>query len=536
MNAPARIYQPKFRPFDHQARGLEAMQGKDLFALLMAMRTGKTKVTLDDYGQLELNGQAHDFLLLAPAGVYRTWETAVREHASDDLTNRLWRYTWESGNNTKAAKNLRAAFMQESNRPRMLLMNVEALSTVREAQMMALQFVMQRRKVYQAVDESVVIKNWDSNRTSFIVNKLSPHYAYKRILTGLPTPKDPLDLYGQFYYLNPSILGYHNWVAFRAHYAKVANICMLKTNDLQQRLRNAMGGQTQITLPGIGRVGVEDLSREHLIKELQDRGVWFPTIPQIRGYQHEDELRDKIAPYVYRCRLEDCYDMPPSIYMRREVRMTVEQARIYNELKTFCTARLNEQDYVTATQVITQMLRLHQVLCGHVVDEQGQEHEVETNRPAELLAAIDELEDDQKVIVWCVYDKDIQRVVAALRQKYGENSVARFWGGNRKTREQEERQFQNDPAVRFMVATQSAGGRGRMWAVANTVIYYSNSDNLDHRSQSEERPKAMNKRIPIAYIDLVTPGTVDEKFISSLRRKINMATAITGDNYQEWLI
>jgi SNF2 family DNA or RNA helicase len=114
--------------------------------------------------------------------------------------------------------------------------------------------------------------------------------------------------------------------------------------------------------------------------------------------------------------------------------------------------------------------------------------------------------------------------------------VARFWGGNRKTREEEERKFQNDPAVRFMVATQSAGGRGRMWAVANTVIYYSNSDNLDHRSQSEERPKAMNKRIPIAYIDLVTPGTVDEKFITSLRRKINMATAITGDNYQEWLI
>lgn len=512
------------------------MQGKDLFALLMAMRTGKTKVALDDYGQLELDGKAHDFLLLAPAGVYRTWETALREHASDDLVGRMWRYTWESGSNSKAAKNLRAAFMGEASRPRMLLMNVEALSTVREAQNMALQFVTQRRKVYQAVDESVVIKNWDSSRTSFIVNKLGPHYAYKRILTGLPTPKDPLDLYGQFYYLNPAVLGYANWVAFRARYAKVANICMLKTQDLQHRLRNANGGQAAVMLQGIGRMDITDLSREHLIAELQARNVWFPTIPQIRGYQHEEELRDKIAPYVYRCRLEDCYDMPPSVYMRREVRMTQEQERIYNELKTFCTARLNEQDYVTATQVITQMLRLHQVLCGHTVDEQGNEHEVETNRPKELIAAIEELEDDQKVIVWCVYDKDIRRVVAALRDKYGEGCVARFWGGNRKTREEEEYKFQNDPAVRFMVATQSAGGRGRMWAVANTVIYYSNSDNLDHRSQSEERPKAMNKRIPIAYIDLVTPGTVDEKFITSLRRKINMAAVITGDNYHEWLI
>ena len=531
------IYQPKLPAYDHQARGLEKMKGKDLFALLMAMRTGKTKVTLDDYGQLELDNLAHDFLLIAPAGVYRTWETAVREHCSDDLTGRQWRYIWESGNNSKAAKNVRAAFMQEPSRPRMLLMNVEALSSVREAQNMVVNFVQQRRKVYQALDESVVIKNYDSNRTSFIINKIAPHYSYKRILSGLPTPKDPLDLYGQFYYLNPAILGFYNWVAFRARYAKVANICMVKTAELQARLRNANGGQSSLMIEGLGRMSINDLSRDHLISEMTARSIWFPTIPQIKGYQHEDELRDKIAPYIYRCRLEDCYDMPESVYMKREVSMTTEQARIYNELKAFCTARINDAgDYVTASQVITQMLRLHQVLLGRTVDEQGNEHEIETNRTKELIAAIEEIEDGEKVIVWCIYDNDIQRVVAALRHKFGEGSVARFWGGNRKTREQEEYKFQNDPSVRFMVATQSAGGRGRMWAMANTVIYYSNSDNLDHRAQSEDRPKAMNKRIPIAYIDLVVPNTVDEKFINSLRRKINMATAITGDNYQEWLI
>ncbi len=528
-------YQTRMAPYDHQARGLAQMEGKDLFALLMAMRTGKTKVTLDDFGRLELAGKARDFLLVAPAGVYRTWETAVREHVSDDLQARLWMQTWESGKNSKAAKSLRKSFMGNTNSPRMLLMNVEALSTVAEAKDMATRFVQQNpMRVYQAIDESVTIKNYDSNRTAFVLNKLAPHYAYKRILTGLPTPKDPLDLYGQFYYLNPAILGYHNWVAFRERYAKMAHICMLKTQDLQNRLRNVAGNS--IRLEGIGNMAVSDLGRQHLISELQRRNVWFPTIPQIKGYQHEDELRDRIAPYVFRCRLEDCYDMPASVYMRREVRMLPEQERIYNEMKTFCTAQLNALDYVTATQVIVQMLKLHQILCGHVVDEQGNAHEIETNRTKELLAAIDELEDHEKVIVWCVYDADIQRVVAALRGKHGEESVARFWGGNRSTREAEEHKFKTLPGVRFMVATQSAGGRGRTWDMANTVIYYSNSDNLDHRSQSEERPKAMNKRIPIAYIDLVTPNSVDEKFITSLRRKINMANAITGDNYQEWLI
>jgi hypothetical protein len=528
-------YQTKLPPYDHQARALQAMEGRDLFALLMAMRTGKTKVTLDDYGRLELAGKARDFLLLAPAGVYRTWQEAIRVHASDDLQARLWPYLWESGQNSKAHKNLRSAFMANTDRPRMLLMNIEAISSVQGARDMALQFVQQRRNVYQAVDESVVIKNWESTRTAFVVNKLAPHYAYKRILTGLPTPKDPLDLFGQFWYLNPAILGYYNWVAFRAQYAKVANICMLKTAELQARLRSGIGGD-RIELPGLGRMSVNDLGREHLIAELQRREIWFPTIPQIRGYKNEDELRDKIALYTFRCRLEDCYDMPASVYMRREVTLTTEQRRIYDEMKTFSTAQLNAQDFVTATQVIVQMLKLHQILCGHVVDENGNAHEIETNRTKELIAAIEELEETEKVIVWCIYDADIQRVVAALRAQYGEASVARFWGGNRKTREEEEHKFKTDPTVRFMVATQSAGGRGRTWDMANTVIYYSNSDNLDFRSQSEERPKAMGKRIPIAYIDLVAAGTVDEKFITSLRRKINMASAITGDNYMEWLI
>lgn len=529
-------YQTKLPAYDHQARGLAAMEGKELFALLMAMRTGKTKVTLDDFGRLELAGKAQDFLLLAPAGVYRTWLEAVRTHVSDDLQSRLWPYIWESGNNSKAAKNTRAAFMGEAHRPRMLLMNVEALSSVPAAQDMALRFVQQRRNVYQAVDESVVIKNWESNRTAFIVNKLGPHFAYKRILTGLPTPKDPLDLFGQFYYLNPAILGYYNWVAFRARYAKVYNICMLKTAELQARFKAALGGNDYVRIPNLGNMAITDLSREHIIHEMGVRNMWLPTIPRINGYQNEDELRDKIAPYVYRCRLEDCYDMPASVYMKREVKMTPEQSRIYQELKTFCTAKLESQDYVTATHVIVQMIKLHQVLCGRAVDEAGNEHEIETNRPKELLAAIAELEETEKVIIWCVYDNDIQRVVAALRREHGENSVSRFWGGNIKTREQEEHAFKTKPEVRFMVATQSAGGRGRTWDMANTVIYYSNNDNLDHRSQSEERPKAMNKKIPIAYIDLITPGTVDEKFITSLRRKIDMATAITGDNYQSWLI
>jgi len=119
---------------------------------------------------------------------------------------------------------------------------------------------------------------------------------------------------------------------------------------------------------------------------------------------------------------------------------------------------------------------------------------------------------------------------------HGRDAVALFYGGNRKEREEEERRFKTDPACRFMVATPAAGGKGRTWDVADLVVYYSSTNDLEHRAQSEERPRNVGKVKPIHYVDLVVPGTVDEKIIQALRAKIDLAAVVTGDAWREWLI
>jgi SNF2 family DNA or RNA helicase len=225
------------------------------------------------------------------------------------------------------------------------------------------------------------------------------------------------------------------------------------------------------------------------------------------------------------------------MYSMRHVEMTPEQKRIYKELKDNATAELTEMEktsYVTALSVVSRMLRLHQVLCGHVVDEEGVLREIKENRTDELIRLLREY--DGKAIIWCNYDYNVRKVSEALRKEFGENSVSRFWGGNNATREQEEYEFQNDPERLYMVGTQSAGGRGRMWAVANLTVYYSNQNNLEHRSQSEERAQAVGKTTSVGYVDLLVPGTVDERIIYSLRDKIDMAATISGDNWREWLV
>lgn len=477
-----RIYTPPYKPRTQQHAALDKCEGQEAFAFLMEMRTGKTKVTLDDWGRLELAGKCQDLAVIAPGGVYKTWQEACREHLSADLQQRARIFTWRSGSGAKEI----ASFLLDMTRPRVFLMNVEALSSVKAARA-AMTVFLKARTAMLAIDEATIIKNPSAARTKFINRVLSPLADYRRILSGLLTPKGPLDLYAPFEFLDYRILNQRSYYGFRSRYSVMTTAYF--------------GGR---------------------------------SIQQVVGYRNLEELQHLVAKASYRCTLADCYDLPPKVYMKREVPMTPEQARIYKELKTFATAALSATEHVTATVVIAQIIRLHQVLCGHTVDEMGTAHEIAENRTAALVELMSETE--EKAIIWCSYDHDVRKVSAALGEEFGAESVARFWGGNRAEREQEESRFKTDPACRFMVATAAAGGRGRTWDIANLVVYYSNSYDLEHRSQSEERPQAVGKSNSVTYIDLLTPDTVDEVIIKALRAKISLATTIQGDDYRSWLI
>lgn len=524
-------YETRFPPYPHQAVANDKMRGHAAFALLMAMRTGKTKVTLDDFGQLELNGEVDDCLILAPAGVYRTWEKAIDEHLSTDLRKRCRVYTWSASKNSRAEKQALEFFMSFKG-PRFLLINIEALSSVDRAHQVAKQFASQRR-CYGVVDESTMIKNVDAERTVFIAEKLAPLLSYRRILSGLPTPRSPLDLFSQFWFLDRGILGFENYKTFEKRYATINRICMLPMDELRGRLQRRWGGRTWKNIEGIGRVDISDMNRDMIVQTLLDEGVYLQTIPKLAGYKNQEELRDKIAPYSYRITLLECGGLPP-FYTRREVTMTDQQKRMYKSMVDFATAEIENDRHVTATVIIAKMIRLHQILCGHTVDEENVEHDIKENRTAELMKLLEEY--DGKAIVWCSYDKDIRKVSDALRKEYGEKAVARFWGGNRAVREAEEVRFKTDPECRFMVATASAGGRGRTWDVAKLIVYYSNTNDLEKRLQSEERASGVTMTEGITIVDLVVPSTVDEKILYALREKMNLSDVITGDNWREWVV
>ena len=476
-------YRPRLPLWETQRRALSKMAGKEVFALMMAMRTGKSATVLADFGQLEMDDEATDLLVISKAGVYRTWETAAEEHLATSLLGRLDVYAWRSGA-SMAEKLDRQGFLKAKG-PRMLLMNCEALSLVGDARRFTLDFLASSARPYVVVDESTIIKN-KSKRTKFINGFVRPLARYRRILSGLPTPRSPLDMFYQFEFLDWRILGHRSYYTFRNRYAIVQ--------------RQVFGGRSVDIVVGF------------------HKGT-------------EEELRALTEPHSFRVQFRPEVD---STWSSREVSLTPDQVKAYNELKQYSTTRLANESHVTASVVIAQIMRMHQVLCGHVRDEEGKLHRLPENRTSALLEELEEY--SGKAVVWFTYTENLERAADALRKEYGRESVAMFYGGNTSTREQDERRFKTDAACRWMLATAGSGGMGRTWDVADRVVYFSNSDNLEHREQSEQRPLHVDKRRGVDYVDLIVPNTVDVKILRALRKKINMASAINGDNYKEWLI
>lgn len=542
-------YVPAIEPWAHQARALEKMRGARSFALRMYMRTGKTKVILDDFGRLEAGGECQDLCVIAPAGCYKTWVRAIETHVGPSLLPRLRVFVWDSGkSHAKAFKRDLEEFLTWREGPRVFLVNVEALSTVEAARLAAMRFLKERTSMC-AVDESTSIRNSESARGRFVADQVRKLSDWRRILSGLLTPNSPLDLFNQFYFLDPHILKHWTLQTFKARYAETVQLCMVDNGQLYGKLRASMERdplprssalqerRRQLSSGFLKNPDVRDLmdaaSRDDVIAELRARKFYVPTVEVVKGYKHEEELRELIEPHSFKVHLSECYDLPPKMYESRHVELTREQRRIYEELKRFATAELSRETHVTATHVLSRGLRLHQVLCGHTVDELGGCHEFAENRTEQLLELLDET--DGKTIIWCTYDHDVRKVAAAVEARTG-RKVARFWGGNIATREAEEREFTESAAVREIVATPGAGKFGRQWDCADLVIYYSNDYNLEHRIQSEERAQLSGKTQSVLYVDLLTPGTMDEKIIYALREKIDMSAAIAGDPWQRWLV
>ena len=476
-----KFYKFKTKPYKHQIDSLERSFDKKNFAYFMEMGTGKSKVLVDNIAILYDKGYIDGALIVAPKGVYKNWlNSEIPNHLPDHIDKEV--ILWNTSTSEKNIKELSKVFKPEV-KLHILLMNVEAFSTARGLEF-AHKFV-NSHKTLMAIDESTTIKNPKAIRTKSIV-KVGMNAKYKRILTGSPITKSPLDLYMQCYFLDPDLLGFDSYFAFRSRYAQMVS-------------RNFGGRQVQI----------------------------------IASYRRLDELSSKVEPFSHRVLKEDCLDLPPKVYTKRIVELTPEQTKMYVTMKKLALAELNGK-ISTAPHVLTQIMRLHQITCGHFKSDDGTIQEVKSNRINELISVLDEIEG--KAIIWANYIYDVENIVKAIQKEYGEESVVAYYGKtSNDDRSKNIEKFQNNDNVRFFVGNPQTGGYGITLTSANNVIYYSNGYDLEKRMQSEDRAHRIGQKKSVTYIDFITEKTVDERIVKALRKKINIASQVMGEELKEWI-
>jgi SNF2 family DNA or RNA helicase len=455
---------------------------KEVFAYFMEMGTGKSKVLIDNISMLYDKGKINGALIVAPKGVYKNWhDSEIPTHLVDHVQKKV--VLWQALINKKQEEKLSVLFKPDTDL-HILIMNVEAFSTKKGLDFAAK--FLSCHETMVAIDESTTIKNPGAKRTKNIL-RLSKMCKYRRILTGSPVTKSPLDLYTQCYFLSPWLLDHASYYSFRTRFA------IMRTANF--------GGR---------------------------------SVQLVNGYKNLEELSEILKSFSYRVLKDDCLDLPKKTFMKRIIQLTPEQSKVYQQMKKMALAELNGK-MTTTMNVITQLMRMQQITCGHFKADDGTTQEIKNNRITELINTVDEIQG--KVVIWAHWRNDIETIVKHLKNEYGDNSVVTYYGDtSTEERQTAIKKMQNpESPVRFLVGTPQTGGYGITLTGASTMIYYSNGYDLEKRQQSEARIDRIGQEKPMTYIDIIAENTVDEKIVKSLKKKVNIASEVMGEELKAWI-
>jgi SNF2 family DNA or RNA helicase len=499
----------KTKPFAHQRDWLIQHAADMAGALFFEQGTGKTKVIIDNADYLHRKGKIDGVLILAPNGVHQNW---VIDELPAHCPTPLWKaHAYES---KRAGTKWHARALEELLAYRglaWLCLSYDAFMT-KKGRKAAEKFLKKRVCLY-VCDESQRIKTPGAKRTQSVAHsgKKAP---FRRILTGTPVTNTPFDVYSQYRFLEWNYWkdrGFASYEAFKTYFGVWET--MINTGD-------RFKPESECTL-----------------EELQAKLGRFERVVHFRNLEQLNKLVGEISTRVLK---EDVLDLPPKVYTKRYFNLEGEQARLYKSLRDELVAFLESGEMLTTPLIIVQLLRLQQITCGYIPsDDGGTLHRFDKNARLELLR--DTLTDvEGSALIFARFREDINQITEMIqtqsRKRGFEDWAAVRYDGSTDSdaRLEAKRAFQSGE-VRFFVGNPAAAGVGLTLHKAGTVIYYSNSFNLEDRLQSEDRAHRIGQEKSVRYIDLIARGTVDSKIVGSLRGKLNIASEITGDELRAWL-
>jgi len=491
------MFEFKTEPYAHQREEWLLSREMPSRGILWEQGTGKTKPTIDTAAWLYSLGKIDTLVVVAPNMVHANWITdECPIHMGCDWKGAAF-HSPKAGTKKHQAE-IQGVF-DVTGSLAVIAFSYNGIMTDKGAK--AFKKFLEKRTCMLVYDESQRIKNPDTKRTKRCI-AAARRAPYKRILSGTPIVQKPFDIYAQVR-------------AIEEHYWKDRGM------GSSMSFKNHFG-----------------VFKEIVLKEADPRvNQRREAFKQCVGFKNLEELADHLAAISSRVVKSDVLDLPPKLYKKIYVELSPEQKRLYRELSEELFFLLDTGEIVTAELMLTRLMRFQQILSGFITTDDGDIVELEKN--PRLTALFDVLEDieEGKVIIFGRFKSDVTKITEKLNHGQ-EHPVAVAYDGSTtvdaRLRAKDEFQDPESP-VRYFIGNPAACATGLTLTQARTVIYYSQSFDLEHRLQSEDRAHRIGQEHSVLYIDFAARGTVDTKIVQSLREKRSLAEVVQRDNPREWI-
>lgn len=487
----------KTDPYRHQLIEFEAACESPARALIWQMRTGKSKAVIDKASHLYRRGLIDTLVIFAPNGVHQNWvQREVPTHTWDSVPRHAlaWstRLAGVKGGNrlSKADKALWeaahadwwASYEKVITYDGLTVISFNSESMTRDDIRKALAKLIKKRRCFVVWDESTDFRTPGSARTK-MSRAIALRVPYRTILDGTMLTNSPLHAFPQFELLQKGALGFNRVSDFRERYGRY-------------EMRRA-GGR---------------------------------MVPKLIGYQRLDELQQRMARFSSVVLRSDCDDLPEVVPETRVIKMSAEQQRLYREIHHSLELEVGG-DTVELKQQMNRIQKLQQISSGFIIDGEKVVHRIPGENPRLEAVSEEVYLASGKVIIWCMFQWEIDDVAARLRSDGWD--VMEYHGRVSDEDKQRARKEFNTNGAKALVGQYQAGSRGTDFSGAGLIINYSHIFNPILRLQAAERGTKMGGD-NVRLVDFVASPT-DEYILSSVKMDVAVGDQVAGRGMQDFL-
>lgn len=325
-----------------------------------------------------------------------------------------------------------------------------------------------------------------SGKMSKYLYHLGQVVPYKVSLTGTPLPRGPLSCFSQFRLLDPSIFGRY-WTHFVKQYA------------ITQTVQKRAGGSYPRVIEDPEEKGLSAYQRQFLCHAQAELKRKFHILTTVRT---KDEL-----------------NLPQEIDLERTCELSPQARKMYTRMqRDFYVWLESSHQEVTATNILTKMLRLQQISSGFIKTDLGAIDHLGTHKEDLLLDVLEDLNEPVVVFAWFREELHaIQRVAEKLGRRYGEVSGARKDLTSESTM---------PDTIDVLGAQFQSGSVGCDFTRAAIDIMYSPTYSLTNFDQARSRTHRPGQTQSVCHIRLVAEHTMDEIVYAALHARREVTEAI----------